>query len=393
MYANCAVSESRRLQTLSRAVIHERGTCRLFTAGQVVRLPQAVAKRKRRCSVSASLSVIVPTYNRRPVLEVCLDCLEKQEDPGSPYEILVIDDASADGTADWLRTAQQVEQRYPHVRLLQLERNSGPARARNHGVSVANGEVLVFVDSDVMVATGFLRAHWGAHAAAPQVPSIAVGPVLHVHTLDAHERRLRFHPLFDASRAFFCTSNASVSRALFRECGGFDEDFCLYGWEDLECGERLRHATQGRLRHVRLPWAADGALAFHYKPPFELNHMPRLVQIEEERGIMGYMFYQKMPTVSVRMMVQYTWFHRVLWFILTWGGFWNTRTIRPVLAMLLALRQPDLALFLFTIVLNRITCEAVFRTAAKYRGRHFSDWRREVQTSVAMHLTCDRAAG
>jgi glycosyltransferase involved in cell wall biosynthesis len=317
----------------------------------------------------SSLSVIVPTYNRLDVLKTCLECLETQRDPGTDYEVLVIDDGSTDGTADWLTRAQQKDALYPHVRLLRQERNLGPAKARNRGVDAASGDVLVFVDSDIMVSDGFLRAHWRAHAENLLTPSIAVGPVLHVHSLDAKERRLRFHPLFDASRAFFCTSNASVTCSYFRQYGRFDEDFCLYGWEDLECGERLRLAGHNRLRHVRLPWSADGALAFHYKPPFQLSHIPRLVQQEEERGLMGYLFYQKMPSWSVRMMIQYTWFHRVLWFTLTWAGFWNTRTIRPFLSVLVAVRQPDIALFIFTIVLNRITCEAVFRAAAYYRGQ------------------------
>lgn len=317
--------------------------------------------------LQSSLSVIVPTYNRLRELKTCLDCLEDQTDPGTDYEVLVIDDGSTDGTTDWLERAQRVEMLYPHVRLLRQEHNGGPARARNRGVDVASGDVLVFVDSDIMVSNGFLRAHWLAHAEARGTPIIAVGPVLHVHSLDAKERRLRFHPLFDASRAFFCTSNASVSGSFFRQCGCFDEDFCLYGWEDLECGERLRLAGQGQLRHIRLPWSADGALAFHYKPPFDLNQIPRLVQQEQERGTMGYLFYRKMPTWSVRMMIQYTWFHRMLWFVLTWAGFWNVERIRPLLAILIAMRQPDVALFIFTIVLNRITCEAVFRAAAHHR--------------------------
>lgn len=314
-----------------------------------------------------ALSVVVPAHNRLPSLRYCLAALEDQCEvagAAADYEVIVVDDGSSDGTAEWVRA-----QRMPHVRLLALGENTGAANARNRGAVAAQGDVLAFVDSDVVVSRRFVRTHIDAHerdsaAAAAAAALIAVGPVIHTHDL-GRAREARFNPLFDASRAYFCTSNASVTRRYFLRHGMFDLDFTHYGWEDLEAGERMRR--HGGARHVRL---RQGAVGFHYKPPFTLDQMGGMVQRERERGQMGVVFLRKAPTLSVRMMVQLTPVHRALWSALTLFGLVNERSVRPVLAALVRLRRNDAALFLFTIVLNKITCDAVHQAAATAAAAH-----------------------
>jgi glycosyltransferase involved in cell wall biosynthesis len=62
-------------------------------------------------------SVVIPTYNRWPILEKCLTALEEQTPSGEieGYEVVVVDDGSTDGTPAWLR---EDASRFPHVRLL-----------------------------------------------------------------------------------------------------------------------------------------------------------------------------------------------------------------------------------------------------------------------------------
>ena len=72
------------------------------------------------------------------------------------YEVVVVDDGSRDGTAAHLKAHAAA---YPHVRLLEHGRNRGAAAARNTGVAAAAGEVIVFIDSDLVVCPAFLRAH------------------------------------------------------------------------------------------------------------------------------------------------------------------------------------------------------------------------------------------
>ena len=88
------------------------------------------------------LSVVIPTYNRRPILAKCLRALEAQtfaaDSPVTRYELVLVDDGSTDDTLPWL-AAHQAE--FPHVRLVQQD-HKGIAAARNLGVTSAQGDCL-----------------------------------------------------------------------------------------------------------------------------------------------------------------------------------------------------------------------------------------------------------
>jgi glycosyltransferase involved in cell wall biosynthesis len=90
------------------------------------------------------ISIIVPVYNNPQDLEDCLSALLNTSGPDS--ELIVVDDGSTDNTAS-------VGERMG-VKLLRLAENSGVAAARNYGASQARGEILFFVDADVVVARG-----------------------------------------------------------------------------------------------------------------------------------------------------------------------------------------------------------------------------------------------
>ena len=88
------------------------------------------------------VSLIVPTFNRRRWIGECLDAVSQQTYPNT--ETLVIDDCSSDGTIEWLRS----EQRYAFAQLHVQPQNAGASEARNKGVSICNGELITFIDSD-----------------------------------------------------------------------------------------------------------------------------------------------------------------------------------------------------------------------------------------------------
>ena len=103
------------------------------------------------------LSVVIPTYNRLPILQKCLLALEAQ-DPSAEitgYEVVLVDDGSTDATVSWLRQHSLL---LPHLRLIEQE-HGGPAKGRNRGVEAARGDVVVFIDSDLVVTPSFLRCH------------------------------------------------------------------------------------------------------------------------------------------------------------------------------------------------------------------------------------------
>ena len=97
------------------------------------------------------LSVVIPVWNRRRLVGEAIDSALGQR-PGE-VEVIVVDDASTDGTAD------EVARRYgSRVRLLRMSRRGGPARARNAGAGAATGELLGFLDSDDVWLPGKLDA-------------------------------------------------------------------------------------------------------------------------------------------------------------------------------------------------------------------------------------------
>ena len=302
------------------------------------------------------ISVVIPTYNRRAILEKCLSALEHQDACGEldDYEVVVVDDGSTDGTPDWLRSNAE---RFPRVRLFE-QSHGGPAEGRNRGVANARGDVIVFIDSDLVVTSTFLGCH--ARALPKQWTRsgsrlcFTYGAV--INTADfAHPTGER-HKLRDLSWAYFATGNVAIDRAVLEQSGLFDQGFRLYGWEDLELGERLR---QMGVELIRCP----EAVGYHWHPAFRLEQIPDLIRVERERARMGLVFYRKHPSRRVRMIIQFTWMHRLLWGVLTLGGLLNERSLRPLLAWLVRRGQPSLALELLRLPLNRIGVEALYREA------------------------------
>ena len=97
-----------------------------------------------------SASIIIPTWNGLRWIADCLHSIERQHQPGA--EIIVVDNASTDGTPD------RVAGDFPQVTLLRLDRNYGFAGGINRGLVVAHGEVLILLNQDVVLRDGCLQA-------------------------------------------------------------------------------------------------------------------------------------------------------------------------------------------------------------------------------------------
>ena len=91
------------------------------------------------------LSVVIPTHNRRDLLEEMLTAFREQTLSASDFEVVVVIDGSADGTLEMVDTS---EQPYKHKAVFQEQ--SGVAVARNRGAKEAGGSVVLFLDDDIM---------------------------------------------------------------------------------------------------------------------------------------------------------------------------------------------------------------------------------------------------
>ncbi|HEY9881130.1 MAG TPA: glycosyltransferase [Leptolyngbyaceae cyanobacterium] len=300
-------------------------------------------------------SVVIPTYNRKPILEKCLRALEQQRlSKGGQvegYEVVVVDDGSTDGTVAWLRNRAE---EFSHVKLFE-QNHLGPAAARNLGVEKAVGDIIIFIDSDLVVLEGFLQTHADALANAWQRSGhdriFTYGRV--VNTCNFDDPTSEPFKVTDYSQAFFATGNVAIAKHWLEQAGLFDTQFTLYGWEDLELGVRLKNLG---LSLVKVP----EAVGYHWHPPFALDQVPNLIDKEIQRGRMGVLFYQKHPTMEVRMMIQMTWLHRILWGVLSVGGMLNERTMAPLLQWLINQGKPQLALEVARVFLNWYNVQGVY---------------------------------
>jgi glycosyltransferase involved in cell wall biosynthesis len=185
-----------------------------------------------------SVSVVVPVHDSAEALRECLAAL--QASFPRPAEILVVDDASSDETPRVAAAAG--------ARVLRLARNVGPAAARNEGAREARGEILLFVDADVVVppsavgqvadllgARPDVAAVFGSYDTRPRAPGLV-----------SQYRNLLHHFVHQTGRpeaSTFWAGCGAIRRAVFEAVGGFDEiRFRRPSIEDIELGYRLRRA-------------------------------------------------------------------------------------------------------------------------------------------------------
>jgi glycosyltransferase involved in cell wall biosynthesis len=301
------------------------------------------------------LSIVIPTYNRLPILEKCLRALEaqelSQENYIKGYEVVLVDDGSTDGTLNWLALHKD---EFTHLRCFEQD-HAGPAAARNLGVEKAQGDTIIFIDSDLVVLSNFLQAHTNALLREREKLGsdrfFTYGAV--INTCNFTNPTAEPYKITDFSAAFFATGNVAIPKHWLEKAGLFDTGFQLYGWEDLELGVRLKKLG---LQLIKCP----EAVGYHWHPAFSLQQIPKLIDQEIQRGRMGVLFYQKHPTWEVKMMIQMTWFHRLLWGILSVNGLLNERTMSPFLQWLINIGKPQLALEIARIFLNWYNVKGVY---------------------------------
>lgn len=207
------------------------------------------------------VSVVIPTYNRSEALQKALEALDAQDQEGRPFEVIVVDDGSTDGTAAYLAKA---EFSYP-LRSIRQE-NKGPAAARNRGLELAEGETVLFLNDDCLAAPNLLAEHlryrreFGEIAVLGHIewsPEIVLAQEVETLVKTFYFPFQQITDPEDVPFVFFITGNLSVPLAKVREAGGFDEDFREAAFEDIDLGYRLEK-LRVRVRYNR------SALAYHY---------------------------------------------------------------------------------------------------------------------------------
>ena len=217
------------------------------------------------------------------------------------------------------------------------------------------GDIIIFIDSDLVVTETFLQCHANALVKGEKKLGsdrlFTYGAV--INTCNFDHPTSEPYKITDFSAAYFATGNVAIARKWLEKAGLFDTGFQLYGWEDLELGVRLKELG---LTLIKCP----EAMGYHWHPPFNLSQIPNLIDKEIQRGRMGVLFYEKHPNFEVRLMIQMTLLHRILWGVLSLGGMLNERTLAPLLQWLINQGKPQLALEIARIFLNWYNVKGVY---------------------------------
>lgn len=180
------------------------------------------------------VSVIIPTWNRRELLREVIESLWRQSLPPEQFEVIVVDDASSDGTDEMIRTMQQ--QSPCTLRYERMNRNRGATHARNVGARIARGEILAFTDSDCAAGVNWLRR--GVEALQGKPTGFISGAILDKPGQPATLFSVGAGAL-PGENPTYPTANVMYRAEVFWAVGGFDESawFSAYKDQVVECGD------------------------------------------------------------------------------------------------------------------------------------------------------------
>jgi glycosyltransferase involved in cell wall biosynthesis len=189
------------------------------------------------------ISVIIPNHNGEKTIGRCLDAAFASQ--YSSFEVIVVDDCSADSSTD-------IIDKYP-CRLIRLPEHGGASKARNTGAQSSTGEVLFFIDGDCLLQSDTLAK--AAAAYQEEGPEVIIGGT---YTLLPYDQK--FFSIFQSTYIHYsetkntlnpdyvATHAMLIAKDLFQKSGGFNEQFMPI-LEDVEFSHRLKKMS-ARLRIV-----------------------------------------------------------------------------------------------------------------------------------------------
>ena len=201
------------------------------------------------------VSIVVPTHRRPDALRATLTALTELHYPSDGFEVIVVDDASEAATYEVVRALEGGPLRITYL----PQSHAGVARARNNGAEHARGEVLIFLDDDMIVEPDHISQHLTTRARfgdclvnghwdfAPEVKSALEATPFGRFRLVTEDwvktgiTKERLEDGIDVPSGV-TAANLSIARELFFSLGGFDESFPMAGCEDQDFSQRAAEA-------------------------------------------------------------------------------------------------------------------------------------------------------
>lgn len=205
-------------------------------------------------SENKMISVIIPTYNRLFSLKDTIKSLEAQSLDVGEFEVVVVDDGSNDGTYEWL---SEYRGRLD-LKCIRHPTNRGTATTRNDGIRTAKGDIIVFLDDDMVADRDLLSVYLNAHQVED---GVFIGNVIYKKNTRERAllRYLSTRGVHKGKKDFTCfiTQNASVKKKDAIDAGLFGDSIpCFFQGEDIEFAYKLS------LLNKRFVYIKE-AVAFH----------------------------------------------------------------------------------------------------------------------------------
>jgi hypothetical protein len=198
------------------------------------------------------VSVVVATYGRAHLLPRLVAALERQTVPADRIELVLVDDASPDETPTV--TARLAAATPLQMTVRRMERNGGPARARNAGWATTGCDVVAFTDDDCVPTPGWLESGLAAARDHDVVAGRTMPNPEQLQHLGAFSRTIR-----SEDARFVQTCNAFYRRTVLDSLNGFDEA--------LRTGEDTDLALRATEHGCSLGFAADALVHHDVRPP------------------------------------------------------------------------------------------------------------------------------
>jgi GT2 family glycosyltransferase len=190
-----------------------------------------------RLGARPTICVVVPVHNGGAKFRQCLSALSELDPP--PDDIIVVADADTDGSADLAESFR--------ARVIRLGTQSGPARARNIGASAVEGDIVLFIDADVVISPDAIAQVGAIFAQRPDMAAVFGSyddRPGESNFLSQYKNLLHHyvHQTGAEDASTFWAGCGAIRREVFLSLGGFDESYGRPCIEDIELGYRLKRA-------------------------------------------------------------------------------------------------------------------------------------------------------
>ena len=208
-------------------------------------------------TTTPKISVVILSHNKIDYTRTCIHSLLDSDYPD--WELVIIDNGSNDGTAEWLKEFHnEAEDHDVHVELIFNSGNIGCSTARNQGIAASKGELIAFCDNDIALRNRNWLKQMAETLSDPEIGM--VGPKI-IYPFDPFNIQCagasvtpsgrivfrgrgedRTNPKFNEKQEVQCLISACcmTKKSVLEDCGGFDEIFNPVEYEDIDLCYRIR---------------------------------------------------------------------------------------------------------------------------------------------------------